>query len=120
MEPAQKTKSQLAIVTGFALLSVIFHIKFLLLAAIVVGLISLLFPSGGDIIVRIWTKMAEVLGSVNSKIILSLVYFVILLPVSLLYRLFNKNPLQLEKVDKESYYLPKDCKYTAQDFEKIW
>lgn len=120
MEPVQKTKAQLTIVTGFALLSVIFHIKFLLFTAIAVGLLSLIFPSGGDIIVKIWARISDILGSINSKIILSFVYLFILLPVSLLYRLFNKNLLQRDKVDRDTYFSPRDYKYTAQDFEKIW
>jgi hypothetical protein len=120
MEAVQRTKAQLTIVTGFALLSVIFHTKFLLLTAIVVGLMSLIFPPGGDIIVRIWTKLSELLGWANSKLILSLVYFVILLPVSLLYRLSHNNSLQLAKVEEGTYFFPRDGKYTARDFEKPW
>ena len=36
-----------------------------------------------------WMKLAEVLGNFNSRLILALVFYLLLTPMALLYRLFN-------------------------------
>jgi len=37
-----------------------------------------------------WLKFAEILGKINSTIILSIIYIIFLTPVALLFRIFNK------------------------------
>ena len=51
-----------------------------------------------------------------------LVFFLILLPIALLSRLFSKDKFQLKKKGKEekSYYHKRDYEFTPEDFEKPW
>ena len=43
---------------------------------------------------RVWWRFAQVLGWINSRIILGLFFAVILTPVGLLMRAFGRNPLR--------------------------
>jgi hypothetical protein len=46
------------------------------------------------IIAASWMKFSKIIGKINSSILISLVFFVILTPVSALFRLFNRAILQ--------------------------
>ncbi len=55
---------------------------------------------------KIWIKLGEILGIIISPIVMFLVYFIILTPVSLIVRLFGKDLLGLKFFKKnESYWI---------------
>ena len=51
------------------------------------------FPPGLAPIRRIWLKLGEILGAINSRILLSLLFFLIVTPVGWFKRLFGADPL---------------------------
>jgi hypothetical protein len=91
-----------------------------LYAAIGVGVLSLAVPVVGDLIVKAWFKIAEVLGNINGKIILSILFFVFLFPIALMYRLASKNPLAIKRTDDKSFYNERNHLYTKEDLEQTW
>ena len=55
---------------------------------------------------KLWIKFGEILGSIIAPIVMALVYFVILTPVSLIVRIFGKDLLGLKlSREKESYWI---------------
>ena len=53
-----------------------------------------------------WIKLGEILGIVIAPIVMAFVYFVILVPVSLIVRLFGKDLLRLKFLkEKETYWI---------------
>ena len=51
-----------------------------------------------------WIKLGEILGIIIAPIVMALVYFVILTPVSLIVRIFGKDLLSLKLFkEKETY-----------------
>ena len=58
-----------------------------------------------------WMKLAFILGSITTRIILVIVYYLAVTPIGLLRQLFCKDPLDI-KIDKnaESYWKPVDPK----------
>lgn len=115
----ERIKAQLVIVTGLLLLYFIFRKIFFLYSSLVFGLVFLFIPLIGSWIIWIWFQLAEFLGWINSRILLTLVYFVFLVPISLLFRTFNKNPLALTNTDS-SMYVDRNHTYTSKDLENIW
>ena len=70
------------------------------LPALILALISpslLFYPY------KAWMKLGYILGWINSRIILGMVYFIVLLPISLLMRVFGHDPLRLKKSNLKSY-----------------
>ncbi len=61
------------------------------------------------LIYRYWMKFAHVLGWVNTRVILSVFYLVILTPVGLLLKVFKKDLLE-EKINpaESTYWLVKE------------
>ena len=112
-------KVQLVIVTGLLFLHFVFKKTSLLNISLLLGLIFLFVPRIGNWIVLLWFKMAEVLGWFNSRILLSMVYFMVVVPVSFFFKLFHKDPLSL-KNDPSSLYTERNHTYTSKDLENIW
>jgi hypothetical protein len=74
-------------------------------AAILVSM-ALLLPAALGPVYKIWMLFAEALGWVNTRIILSLIFFLIFFPFGLIMRMFN-DPMQ-RKFDQtaNSYRIP--------------
>ena len=53
-----------------------------------------------------WIKLGEILGIIIAPIVMALVYFVILTPISIIIRLFGKDLLSLKFLkEKETYWI---------------
>ncbi len=126
MDKNKKYESLLVIVVGLLVLSYIFrnsvviNAKYFVLAATVIGTISLLSGIIATWIVFGWTKLGEGIGFFTSKILLTSVFMIFLTPFALLFRVFNKNPLQLKSEGKDSIYFERNHTYTPEDFEQVW
>ncbi|TDB61363.1 SxtJ family membrane protein [Arundinibacter roseus] len=122
MSEADKSKAQLVIVTGLVVIYFIFGSRFpyLLYAAGAVGVISIAVPFLGDLIVKGWYKLAEILGAINGRILLSIIFFLILFPIAVLSRMGRKNPLSLKKEKSGSAFTERNHLYTAKDLEQVW
>ena len=53
---------------------------------------------------NIWIKLGELLGRIIAPIVMALVYFFILTPISLLVRVFGKDLLGLKFLNKQKTY----------------
>ena len=54
---------------------------------------------------RIWFRFGILLGSLVSPIVMSIVFFGVVTPISFMMKLFNKNLLTLKKDNKSSYWI---------------
>ena len=59
---------------------------------------------------KAWIKLGEILGLIIAPIIMALVYFIILTPISLILRLFGKDLLGLKFLKKQDTYWIKRVK----------
>jgi len=55
-----------------------------------------------------WMKFGHVLGWINARIILGLVFFVLVTPIGLVMRLFGKDPLRMRAKKSASYWIRRD------------
>ena len=51
-----------------------------------------------------WVKLGEILGRIIAPVVMALVYFLILTPVSLVVRVFGKDLLGLKYIKKQNSY----------------
>jgi hypothetical protein len=55
---------------------------------------------------KLWIKIGEILGIIIAPIVMGLIYFIILTPISFIVRIFGKDLLGLKFVKKkESYWI---------------
>ena len=117
---SDKYKTILVIVTGLLAIAWIFDIPLLGKIAVVVGAISIFVPAAARGIEWVWFKLALGLGWINSRILLSVIYFLFLLPIAWISRLFTKDPLALRKNKRATLFVTRDHLYTQKDLEDIW
>ena len=55
-----------------------------------------------------WMKLAHVLGWVNTRIILTFVYFFIMTPLSLVFKLIGKDPMNRKIGVADSYWIKRE------------
>ena len=88
----------------------------LALSAVVVAVLvpALLTP-----ISRAWFWLSEALGTVMSRVILTIVFFGVITPIGLLRRLFSRKRMLMErwKKDKESVFTVREKTFSAADLE---
>ena len=55
-----------------------------------------------------WISLGNLLGWLNSKIILGIIFFTIVIPISFLMKIFGYDPLKIKKLNVISYRVKKD------------
>jgi hypothetical protein len=109
----------LVIMTGLLVFWFVYHVKVLITIAIAIGIIGAFIPSIAKWIHWAWYKLADGMGWVMSKVLLSAIFFLFLFPIALIYRMFSKDTLQLKK-KTDSYWTKRSHKYTDRDLEHVW
>jgi hypothetical protein len=75
------------------------------------GAMGILFPTGLEPLHRVWMKIGEKLGWINSRIILGILFFGLFTPMAFIMWLLGKRPLQLGYDPKaDSYRIPKKAR----------
>lgn len=75
-----------------------------LVAAILFVAATLLTPQSLAPLNRLWYGLGMLLGKIISPIVLGLIFFVLITPVSLVTRLFGRDELKMKKRSVESYW----------------
>ncbi|MCC6356304.1 MAG: hypothetical protein IT577_20655 [Verrucomicrobiae bacterium] len=92
-----------------------------LVAATVFLVIGCFVAPVASLITRAWFGLSHVLGAVMSRVVMAAVYFAVLLPLSLLRRLFEADPLHLRRDPKRaSYFTEVNRAYGSRDLAKPW
>ncbi len=89
--------------------------------ALVLTLIGLFIPVAARAFHRFWMGVAGVLGYINSRIILSLLYYGVFAPVGLARRLMGRDPLQRRGSAKSSYWVTREnTRQSKEQFERLF
>jgi hypothetical protein len=84
-----------------------------------IGISGIFIKPIGKIIAWAWYKLADQLSRVMSKIVLTLVYVLILIPVATLFRLSKKDSLRLKRRN-ESNWISREHLYSPDDLRNVW
>jgi Saxitoxin biosynthesis operon protein SxtJ len=111
-----KHTSLVVIAIGFAVLYFIFRKNWLLIP-IAVCLIGFILGPVGDFIHFTWMQLAKLLGYINSRILLSVIFFVFLTPIALLMRLLGKTQFVKKTGVRQSLFVTRNHLYKSQDLQ---
>jgi len=68
-----------------------------------------------------WMRVAVALGWVNSRILLSLMFYGVFTPYRLVSRLFGRDPLNRRGAKRESYWTPRNrTRQKKEGFERLF
>ena len=76
-----------------------------LIVAILFAIATFLAPKLLYPLNRLWYGLGMLLGKIISPIVLGLIFFVLITPVSLITRLFGRDELKIKKRSVESYWI---------------
>lgn len=93
---------------------------YFLIAAGLIGFIGVFIPYVADKIHWAWMKLAQAIGFVMSKVLLTIVYVLVLLPLSFLSRAFGSKNGVILKRGAKSYYTDRNYTYTKDSMDNVW
>jgi len=92
---------------------------FFWLAVILLSVALFAKPAAG-VLARWWLLLASLISAVNTRVLLTVVYLLVLTPLALLYRMFHRNPLAIRGRTMTSMYVERNHAYISADLEKLW
>lgn len=87
--------------------------------AAIFAAVSLALPPLARYIHIAWMKLAEAIGYVMNKVLLSIVFIIVVIPLGIFSRLTGKNSIRLKK-GGDSYFRTRNHTYTKTDLENMW
>jgi hypothetical protein len=94
--------------------------KGLLLAAMALHVLNMIVPQIYRPVAVVWLGFSHALGTVMSKILLTIIFLVVVTPIGILRRLIGKDSLKLRafKAKKDSVMLERNHTFTGTDIER--
>ena len=93
--------------------------NYFLVAAVVIGLAGALLPVTAKAIHWVWMKFAEGLGFVTGKILLTLIFILLVIPLGWITGKIGKSSVRL-KTGGKSYFTDRNHTYIKEDLENPW
>ncbi len=109
----------LVICTGFLILYLLFAWQWALIVSLVVGLAAIISGTLSRLIEKGWMGLAKILSYIIPSILLGIVFYLILFPISLISKIFTKDPLMLSP-KYNSYFVTVSKESDKENLEKIW
>lgn len=118
----ETTKTMLTISVGF--LVIYFLTKstqvWFLYISLFVGVIGVASDSLSKYIEWLWLKIGVILSYIVPNIMMAIIFYLILFPISLLSKLFRKKDVLRLKNNSDSVYSEVNREYDKSHFENMW
>ena len=111
-----KHTSLVVIAIGFAVLYLVFK-NYWLLAPVALSVLGFAISPLSEMIHRGWLMLAKVLAYINSRILLSVIFFLFLTPIALLMRLLGKTQFIKKVPLQQSLFVTRNHLYNRQDLQ---
>ncbi len=116
----QAKDTGMAMTLIFLVLFLFFDIKFFVVASVLSILMTMVFPIFFKIIAIFWFGFSSILGSVMSKVLLTVLFFIIVTPVACIRRFFGADSMGAKKWkdNNDSVFEDRNMDFTKVDLEK--
>ncbi len=89
--------------------------------AIVLGSLSFVYPAALYQVQKFWSAAGHILGLVNSRIVLFLIYYFILVPLAMLLRLFRPDTMARRfEFEKKTYRIDRAARMNKTQLERMF
>lgn len=88
--------------------------------AIILLIVNMIVPNVFQPLAKIWLGISQVLGTIMSKFILTIIFFIVVTPVGLIRKVFGTDTLNLKKWKKDanSVFTIRDHLFRPEDIDK--
>jgi len=104
---------------GFLILYLIFSWQWAVIISLVVGILGIVSGKLSKIIEKGWLSFSRLLSYFIPSILLGIVFYLFLFPLSILSKIFTKDPLMLSKKHK-TYFVDIHKDMESGYFKKMW
>jgi hypothetical protein len=110
----------MAMVLLLLLMFYFFKSELFIFGAIALHILNMSIPGVYRPVAVVWLGLTHFLGTIVSKLILSIVYFTVVTPVGLWRRVFTEDTLRLKafKADRKSVMHERNYTFTGKDIER--
>ncbi len=114
--------------TGLALILILLLVAHfrqqasLILPAIFALVLTMTWPAIFGPLARVWFGFSHLLGSVVSKVLLTVIFFLVLTPVALIMRMRGMDSMRIKawKKNRDSAFIDRNHTFSAKDLEKTY
>ena len=120
MKKKDTSKSTILVISmGFLFLNLVFTWQWALYVSFGVGLIGIISVKLSQLVEKGWFGLSKILSYIIPTILVGVVFFLILFPISLIARIFTKDPLMLSN-KYNSYFIPVSSTFDKENLKKTW
>jgi len=112
--------SQLIILSGFVILYLFFQRNWMLIVPASLAIVFLTLPKISLLILQAWYFIGKQIGWINSRIILSVIFFFILTPIALIRKIFSNDPMNLKKRKRSTLFVERNHLLKKDDLKNPW
>jgi hypothetical protein len=114
------SKSTILVISiGFLILYLIFSWQWAVITSLVVGLVGIISGTLSSIIEKGWMAVSRILSFIIPSILLGIVFYLFLFPISVISKLFTHDPLMLSN-KYNTFFVNINKEVDKKSFEKIW
>lgn len=114
-----KTLNGLSLV--LVILFLIFGKKWLIILSAMFLLFSIFGGKYSYIFAELWWKLGQFIGTIFTKVTLTMVFYLLVTPLAFFFRLFNREIyLFFKDKNRKSFFKDVNIEYKKDDFEKLW
>ena len=89
-----------------------------LAAAVLLLATALLLPRMLNPLLKLWLKIGHVIGLINTKLILVLVYVIIVTPIGIFMKIFGHDPMGFRSSKAVSSWKPRDETWSQESYRR--
>ncbi len=109
---------------AFVSLALSLYLKVALLSyiALILLFIGIFTRKPSGILATVWLRFSEKFGKFTTGVILTAIFFGVLTPIAVLYRIIHGDPLMIhpESARKISCWVERNHSYKRKDLENLW
>ena len=94
------------------------HEPIYLVAAILLGAVGLFLPAIAQVIHDLWMKLAQAMGWVMSKVLLTALFYLVLVPLAWVVR--RTGAIRRSRKGEGTYYRTRNIRYDANSMRNTW
>ena len=117
---SEPVKTVLTITLGFIILFVVTKWKWALTVSVFIGLAGLLSTYLANKIDFLWMKLSYLLSLILPNIVFSIIFYLILFPISMLAKVFGQKDKLMLKNNYKSTFIETNKSFSKESFEKPW
>lgn len=120
-KPVQPVETIAVLALATTLIGILFKVKWMPHVTLCLLFIAVFTKGASRFIAHWWMRFAVLLGTLNSKILLTVVFYGILTPLAYVYRIFKGDTILLKRQrSSATYWHERNHQYTPADFERMF